>query len=73
MAIDPYKVSLDCLRCDKTGEIMMDGKEIDCPSCEGDGRISEGTVEGADQISDLTDKVDDCIDKLNDILEKVSV
>ena len=72
MAVDPYKIVLTCSRCNGTGEILLEGAMKSCPDCEGDGKLGEGTIEGADQVSDLTDKVDDCLDKLNDILEKLN-
>ena len=72
MAVDPYKIELRCFRCNGEGEILLEGTMKPCPDCEGDGKLSEGTVDGADQIKDLTDKVNDNSDKLDDILEKLN-
>lgn len=72
MAVDPYKVKLTCSRCAGSGELLMEGVMKPCPDCEGDGKLGEGFVEGAEQIADLTNKVDDCLNKLDDIIEKLN-
>ena len=63
-----------CCTCDGTGErpLGTDGAGIECDQCNGDGLVDEGTVEGAEQIADLTDKVNDNSDKLDDIIEKLN-
>lgn len=69
---DPYKIELRCSRCNGAGEILLEGIMKPCPDCEGDGKLGEGTIDGADEIADLTSKVDDCLNKLDDILEKLN-
>lgn len=75
MAVDPYHIRITCETCDGTGErpLGAEGAGIECDQCNGDGLVDEGTVEGAEQIADLTDKVDDVLNKLNDIIEKLNV
>ncbi len=72
MAVDPYKIELTCSRCGGTGEVLLDGVMTACPDCEGDGKLGEGTIDGANEIADLTDKVNDNSDKLDDILDKLN-
>jgi hypothetical protein len=72
MAVDPYKVEIICETCNGTGKVQGEFGEIDDPACGGDGVLSFGTVEGAEQINDLADKVQDNSNKLDDILEKLN-
>jgi len=67
-----YKIALVCSLCDGTGEVEVDGQNEPCVSCGGDGKLGEGTIEGATEIADLADKVDDCLVKLDDIKEKLA-
>ena len=53
MAVEPYKIEIICSRCEGTGEITLDGSPAPCPDCEGDGKLGEGIVEGAEQIASL--------------------
>lgn len=72
MTVDPYKIQLICSRCNGEGELLLEGIMKPCPDCEGDGKLGEGTIEGAEQINDLSDKVNDALGKLDDILEKLN-
>ena len=71
---EAYKMTIICETCSGTGLVPLgaQGTDIECSACSGDGRLSMGTIEGAEQIADLTDKVDDCLGKLNDIIEKLN-
>jgi len=69
---DRYKIELTCSRCNGTGELLLEGTMKSCPACGGDGKLGEGTIDGADEIVDLTDKVNDNSDKLDDIIEKLN-
>ena len=72
MAVDAFKTRITCETCKGTGERPDgEGGNLICSQCDGDGLTLEGTVDGAEQIADLTDKVNDIQDKLNDIWEKV--
>jgi len=73
MAETPFKITINCSRCDGTGKLPIgpQGGDVDCPDCEGDGKLGEGNIEGAEQIADLTSKVEDVLDKCKDILEKL--
>ena len=72
MAAEPYKLKIICSRCNGTGKTDLGLGNVDCPDCKGDGVLDNGTVDGAEQIADLTDKVNDVLDKCNDILEKLN-
>ena len=74
MAVDPYHLRITCETCGGSGERPLGTEDsgIVCDQCKGDGLVDEGTVEGAEQMADLTDKVNDIQDKLNDILEKLN-
>ena len=74
MAVDAFKTKINCENCKGTGERIKveGGPVIPCDQCDGDGLTLEGTVDGAEQIADLTDKVNDILDKVNDIKEKLN-
>ena len=74
MAATPFQIKITCSNCNGTGEVPLgsEGTNISCKACEGDGILGFGTVEGAEQIADLTNKVNDVLEKCNDILEKVN-
>jgi hypothetical protein len=73
MAVDPFVIQITCETCNGTGTIIgEEGATVPDPACQGDGILSFGTVEGADEIADLTDKVNDNSDKLDEILEKLN-
>ena len=71
MTVTPFEIKLICPLCKGTGIVGGEqGTTKPCTFCDASsGFIFSGTVDGIEQMTDLTDKVNDCLDKLNDILE----
>lgn len=71
------EVTRECTYCWGTGKcpatIPEGGSQVNCPKCEGTGRVELGQVKDImDKLGDLEDKIDDIFEKCNDILEAVS-